>query len=473
MIPISSLDAAMLYAETKEMPMHTMGVLLLEPPSVSGVSGFAMMRLLLKQRIHLFPSLRRRLVQDPLQLGDPYWLDDPHFDLDAHLKSTTLSAPGSMRELEAYIGNYASQRLSRDRALWELVWVEGLEGGRLAVVCKFHHAAMDGARLVELIEQLCEPTPTPPKESVFDDPWVPEREPSIRWLAADTLRTLAGKPLRAAKAATALTASLTRRRAPAPQREGPTEPESSRKTRLFEAPATPFNGALSTKRAVALSDVSLDDLKHCGHAFGTTLNDVVLAACCGSLRSWLLSHGGLPDRPLIATVPVAVRLDGDEAGNRVSMIRAHLPLDIADPAARLLAIHQETHRKKRRHARGGGGDVFRHFTDIAINVSVPWLLIKLLGFYSSSHLADHVPPLWNLVISNMRGPQDSLYFGGSKLLRVYPLGPIQQGSGINITVMSTADRLCFGAVACPELVPDLDAIASGFRDEVATLRALC
>ncbi len=481
MIRVSSLDAAMLYAETPEMPMHTMGVVLLEPAAGSSTQPFDVTRKVFEQRIHLFPSLRRRLVQGPMQVGDPHWIDDPCFDLDAHLIRSSLPAPGGMRELEAFVGSYASQCLDRGKPLWELVLVEGLEGGKLAAVSKFHHAAMDGGRLVAFIGELFDTTPEPGPVRPADEPWVPDREPSIAWLAADTLRTLVGKPRRAAKAAAAVATSFAGRALSHRHRvnvEAETGArEQTHRSRLFEAPPTAFNGALSTNREVALTDVAIDDLKACKNGFGTTLNDVVLAACCASLRSWLLNHGGLPSRPLVVTVPVAIRAEGDDqAGNRVSMIRAHLPVQSDDPVERLLTIHEETSREKKRHARaagGGGGDVFKHFTDIVTNVSIPWLLTQLVSFYSSSHLADHVPPLWNLVISNVPGPPKPLYFAGARLLCIYPLGPAQQGSGLNITVMSSMDRLCFGAMACPELVPDLGDIATGFREEIARLKSLC
>jgi diacylglycerol O-acyltransferase len=241
--------------------------------------------------------------------------------------------------------------------------------------------------------------------------------------------------------------------------------------RLFEAPATPLNGALSPQRSIAMADVSFDDVKAIKRSFGTTVNDVVLAASCGALRSWLLAHGGLPARPLVANVPVAVRADDDEAGNRVSMILVHLPVRADDPIERLRAIHEETERAKEQHARAGG-DVFRQATDLLTNVTVPWVLTHAIEVYARSRLADQLPFLWNLVISNLPGPPVPLYLAGVKLLRLYPFGPVQHGSGLNLTVMSTADRLCVGALACKRMVPDVDDITNGFVAEIALLRRL-
>ncbi|MGB8328949.1 MAG: WS/DGAT domain-containing protein, partial [Polyangiales bacterium] len=238
---------------------------------------------------------------------------------------------------------------------------------------------------------------------------------------------------------------------------------------LFEAPPTMFNGALTPNRSVAFADVSLDEVKAIKHAFGTTVNDVVLTACCASLRAWLLAHGGLPERPLVATVPVSVRHEGDQAGNRVSVIRVHLPVQCDDPVQRLMTIREETARRKERHRHGGGGDVLKNVTDLVTNITIPWIATHLVGLYSSRHLADRLPPLWNLTISNIAGPPVPLYTTGVRLSHLYPLGPVQHGSGLNITVMSVVDRLCFGGLACTELVPDVQDIATGFASEIETL----
>jgi len=164
-----------------------------------------------------------------------------------------------------------------------------------------------------------------------------------------------------------------------------------------------------------------------------------------------------------------VRHDGDRDGNRVSMIRVHLPIQCDDPVERLMAIHEATAREKTRHTKGGSGDILKNVTDLLINISVPWILTQLVGLYSSQQLADRVPPLWNLIISNIAGPPVPLYTTGARLTQLFPLGPVQHGSGLNITVMSVVDRLCFGAMACTELVPDVQEIASGFASEVEAL----
>ena len=473
MIPVSNLDAAMLYAETAEMPMHTMGILILEPDDDVGAElgetpYFEAMQRLFAERIHLVPPFRRRIVQGPLKIGDPHWIEDPAFDLDNHLVHTSLPAPGGMGELCRFVGTFAATRLDRDRPLWKAALVEGFEGRKMALVIKIHHAAMDGGRAAAIAGELLDTSPEGRQVPPPDELWIPDREPSVPWLAADTLRTLAGKPRRAVEAAAKVASAVGSR---VPGRSSQSDDSTVDKAALFEAPPTPFNRSLTPKRAVALADVSFDEVRQIKRAFGTTVNDVVLAACASSLRSWLGSHGGLPERPLVATVPVSVRNDGDQAANRVSVIRVHLPMQCEDPVERLMEIHEETTRQKNRHGSGGGGDVLKSFADILTNVTVPWILTQAMGLYSSRHLADRIPPLWNLVVSNVAGPAVPLYASGARLTHLFPLGPVQQGSGLNITVMSAVDRLCFGALACSDLVPDLQDIATGFVSEIEVLIA--
>jgi WS/DGAT/MGAT family acyltransferase len=473
-IRVSNLDAAMLYAETPEMHMHTMGVLILEPDpeeakALSPRERFDAALRLFEDRLHLIPPFRRRMVQGPLQIGDPHWIEDPSFDLEKHLTHLTLPAPGGMQELCDFVGEFAGTRLPRDRPLWGAALVDGLEGGKMALLMKIHHAAMDGGRSAAIAGELMDTSPEGRVVAPPEEPWTPDREPTIPWLAADTLRTLVGKPRRAVEAATRMASGLRSKGRPTPD-HGSLE-DTQEKPPLFDAPPTPFNAALTPRRAVALADVSFDDVKAIKRAFGTTVNDVVLAACTASLRSWLKAHGGLPDRPLVATVPVSVRQEGEGSGNRVSVIRVHLPIQLDDPVERLMTLNAETTRQKRQHRRGGGGDVLKNVADLINNITVPWIATQLVGLYSSSNLADHVPPLWNLVVSNIAGPPAPLYTTGARLRQLFPLGPVQEGAGLNITVMSVVDRLCFGALACTELVPDVQDIATGFVNEIEALKA--
>ena len=237
MIPVSTLDAGMLYAETPEMPMHTMGVLILEPDESSTdlgeASPFERTCQLFAERIHLIPPFRRRIVQGPLQIGDPHWIEDPAFDLDKHLVHISLPSPGGMPELCEFVGEFAGQCLERDRPLWKAALVEGLEGGKVALVMKIHHAAMDGGRSAAIAGELMDTSPEGREIPSHGEPWIPDREPSIPWLAADTLRTLAGKPRRAVEAATKMASAVRgkERSQPAPS----DDTDVSEKAPLFEA----------------------------------------------------------------------------------------------------------------------------------------------------------------------------------------------------------------------------------------------
>ena len=466
MIPLSSLDAGLLYVETEEMTMHTMGILLVEPPDDAKTSAMDLVRDALEERLHLIPPFRRKLVQGPLKIGDPYWIEDSEFELDKHLSHHVLPAPGELRELDALIGELAGGCLARDKPLWELAVIEGLENGKIAIVTKVHHATMDGGRGAALMGQLFSTEPhgeVPPPE----EPWVPETEPTTPWLVADTVRTLLGKPRRVAAAATGIVSGL---RGGEAKGDEPAKEDTPDKPGLFEAPPTRFNRVLTPNRSVALCDVPLKDVKNVGRSLGATVNDVVLAASCASLRSWLLSHGGLPDRPLIGVVPVSLREEGDHGeGNRVTVMRVRLPIDIEDPIERVRAIHRVTRSEKKGQNRSGGGMV-KHVVDILVNTSTPWLLTEIFTRYSL--IAERIPPMWNVVISNIAGSPVPLYFGGARLRQLYPLGPVQQGAGLNITVLSTDGRLCFGAMACTDLVPDVEEIASEFEAEIGRLKEL-
>jgi diacylglycerol O-acyltransferase / wax synthase len=467
MIRVSSMDAGLLHAETPEMPMHTMGVLLLEKPAHSVYDG---LHRALQKRLHLIEPFRRRLVAGPMQIGDPHWLEDPDFDLDNHLYRAALPAPGGMRELEVYAGDLAGRLLDRARPLWEMHVLEGLRGGKVALIVKVHHAAMDGGRLVALMGALLDTSPRGRRVPPPDHEWIPEQEPSLAWMALDASRTVAAKPINALRTIAEIGGVLLRNRsAGAP---GP-EPQEHR-AKPFEAPATPFNGRLSAQRTVAMADVSFDDMTTIKNAFGTTVNDVVLAASCAGLRGWLLAHDGLPEQPLVASVPVSVRSEGAgdaEAGNRVSMILAELPVQDDDSLRRLRAINAATSRAKQHHG-SSKGDVFRQTADLLINLSTPWMLQHIMALYSGSDLPDRLPLPWNLVISNLPGPRKPLYCAGARVQRVYPFGPLQLGSGLNITVMSAGDRLCVGALACKRRMPDVALVTQAFVAEIAQLKKL-
>ena len=469
MIRIPNIDAGLLAGETPEMPMHTMGVLLLgKPPH----PVYERLRSALAARLHLIEPFRRRVIEGPLRIAEPQWLEDPDFDLDNHLRRAALPAPGGMRELEAFAGEVAEQLLDRSRPLWEMVVVEGLRGGGVALIVKVHHAAMDGVRLVQLMDVLLDPSPRGrPGESAPDE-WVADAEPSLGAMALADARSLLLRPLQALRTVGEIGGSLLRARTH--QAAAARAPAAADAPRVFAAPAIPLNGRVSRRRAVAMADVAFADVRAIADAFDTTVNDVVLAASAAALRAWLLARNALPAEDPIATVPVTVRQEGAGdagVGNRVSMILARLPVHETDPVARLRTINAATSRAKQEH-RSRGSDVFRQTADLLLSVATPGMWSTLFTTYSASTLPDRLPVPWNLVVSNLPGPRQALYCAGARVQRIYPFGPLQLGSGLNLTVMSAGDRLCLGALACRRRVPDVRLIADTFVAEIARLRRL-
>lgn len=475
---IPASDAGLIYGETPEMPMHTLGVIVL---GRTRHSVFERMKRQIGERIHLLPPFRRRAVMDSLGLDDAWWIEDPDFSLDNHLVHAALPAPGGMRELSEYAGDFAARLLDRSRPLWEMHFLDGLGDGGAALLVKVHHAVMDGAKLVALMRTLLDTTARGRRVPPPDAPWRPDEEPSALWFAADTVRTLAAKPAKAASAIAEVAGTMLRSRLQDGREHeharNPDGAEDDRSAKIFEAPPTPFNGVLSTSRSVAMADIAFADVKAISKAYGTTVNDVVLAAAAGALRAWLEKHGGLPDHPLVAVVPVAVRSESTEdreAGNRVSMILTHLPVQMSDPVKRLEAISAETTRAKARHEGDGSGkgkgDVFRQTAELLISLTVPWIWPHIMDAFANEGFAKRLPRFWNLVVSNLPGPQEKLYCAGARVLRIYPFGPLQLGNALNLTVLSSGDRLCLGALACKHRVPEVALIGEVFEREIAALR---
>jgi len=241
---------------------------------------------------------------------------------------------------------------------------------------------------------------------------------------------------------------------------------------FFDAPQTSFNRSLTPHRAVALTSCRMADLKAIRKHFDVTVNDVALAACTSSLRRYLADRDELPEIPLVASVPIALRSSQAKGGtNSISMMLVPLPVQIDDPAQRLRAIHAATQRGKREHERAGG-NVIQHFTDVVLALSTPGVLGGLIETYSASHLADRTAPMWNVVVSNMAGSPDPLYCAGALVRAMYPLGPVVDGIGLNFTLLSHDDKVDVGVMACRELVSDLQGLTSGIVDAVEEMLKL-
>jgi diacylglycerol O-acyltransferase len=447
---LSGLDAGFLYMETPTSFMHVASLIVVDPSSSPVPWNFDRVRELYHQRLDQAPPFRRRLVEVPLGLHHPLWVEDPDFDLDWHLRHITLPRPGSRAELTRLVADLVAIPLDRTRPLWEAWVIEGLADGQAALLTKVHHAAIDGASGEELMVALLDVTPDMEQKPPPDTPWEPDKIPSDTEMLGYGLWSLAQQPalaVRTIRNTVEVALQLRDRFAPT---EAPTP------SLPLTAPRTCFNHTLTPHRCLGLQTVELSRVKAVKNAAGCTVNDVVLALCAGALRNYLGQRGEHPEQPLLAMVPVSVRSTDEQGalGNKVSTAFASLATDIDDPLVRLGAIHESMATAKEAQELIGA-DALQNWVEFA----APAVAAQAARMYTSLHLADRHRPLFNVTISNVPGPPFPLYVAGARVIATNPIGPIFDGAGLNITVMSYMDRLDFGLLGCPELLPDVDSLA--------------
>ena len=456
---LSGLDAAFLAAESPTWPMHVASVTIFDPSRTEGGYSVERLKETLRARLHLIPPLRWRLAEPPLGLGRPYWIEDPDFDPDYHVRRIAVPSPGGREELAELASEIYRRRLDRRRPLWEWWVIEGLEDGCVAGLFKMHHACMDGVTGVAMQEILfdAEPDAPPVRPPPPDERWTPERVPSGLELLGRSLPFFLGTPLRTLRNAASMLGSIW-------NWPGGEEAAGAMPTRV---PPTSFNDVVTQHRSFAYASVSLSDVKRVKNAFGVKVNDVVLAICSGALRSYLEKRRELPADSLVASVPVNVRQDTSPAhGNRISGMSASLASDVADPVERLRRIHASTQASKLAHE-AMGADMLTRLAD----TPPPMLLSLALRFYTGARLGSRVRPPYNLVISNVPGPPEPLYHLGAEVKGVYSLGICFDGAGLYVGLMSHRDQIDFGLLACRELVPDPWFIADGIGRSLDELLA--
>jgi WS/DGAT/MGAT family acyltransferase len=450
---LGGIDSMFVGAETPSMHLHVVGVMTLDVREMRGGDPRARIRDLVSERIPLLVPFRWRLVESPIGIGAPHWIEDPDFDLDRHVLFTTLRSPGSVADLDRYVANVASTPLNRDRPLWEMHLVDGLADGQVAVVTKLHHSFMDGGAGAEVMASLFDLEPesdTPPPV----DTWKPEPVPSTWDLLTEVPTNALTRALRFPETALRTVTGMG-------GLVGAMFPTADRDPRSYLAPRTPYNGTITPRRAVSLTDCSLGDVKRVKSAFGVTVNDVVLAAVASALRADLDRRGALEaleGRPLIAAVPISVR-PADLArdfGNHTSAMMVPLPTHLDDPVERLRAIHELAGSTKQHH-RAMGSDLFEEWAGLF----PPWLVSTFSRTSGRLGLDRLTPPLFNVIVSNVQGSPIPLYLAGAEVTGIYPLGPLMSGNGLNITVISHCDRLHVGIIAEPTLVEHPDVLAAG------------
>jgi diacylglycerol O-acyltransferase / wax synthase len=448
---LSGLDASFLYLETPSQPMHVCSIIDVDTSSMPGGYTFDRLRDALCLRLKAMPQFREKLADNPLNLDHPVWVDDENFELDRHLHRIGLPPPGGRSELAEICGHIASLPLDRRRPLWEMWVIEGVAGtdchgeGRLAVMTKVHHCGVDGVTGANLMSQLCgtEPDAPPP------DPVDGVGGGSAWQIAAGGLVRFASRPLRLASVLPETMSSVvaTVRKAI----------DGQAMARPFAAPRTAFNASITGRRNIAYAQLELEDVKKVKNHFGVKVNDVVMALVSGVLRQYLAERNALPESSLVASVPVSVHGKSDRPGrNQVSAMFSCLHTEIADPAERLKAI-AEANSVAKEHSSEIGASLLQDWSQFA----APAMFGIAMRLYAMTRFTQSMP-VHNLVVSNVPGPQDPLYFLGCEVKAMYPLGPIFHGSGLNITVMSLSGKLDVGLISCPELVPDLWEMADDF-----------
>jgi WS/DGAT/MGAT family acyltransferase len=458
---LSGLDASFLYFETPNQHMHVLAVIEFDPATAPGGYSFDRIKEMIRSRLHLAAPLHRRLARVPFNIHHPVWVEDPDFDLDYHVRRVGCPAPGGKRELAELVDDIASRKLDRDRPLWELTVVEGLEGGRIAAIAKMHHCTIDGVSGANLMVHFFDLEPEPAIQPE-EQPLVGERVPSDLELAGRSLLARAVRP-NVVKLASLIPQTLgavrrfakTHRELDGPGMAAP-----------LTAPRTIYNAPITAHRQVAFADVPLADVKAIKNLHGTTVNDVVQAIAAGALRRHMAKYDEIPEKSLMAACPVSVR-GGDEEGkgsNRVSAMFSTLYTDVKDPVKRLLAIHEANKGAKEEH-HAIGADLLQNWAEFA----APTTFSLAARVYTGMRLSDRIPVAINLIISNVPGPPIPLYLAGSKLTELYPLGPIFDGAALNVTVVSYMGRLYWGLIACRETVPGLWDLAEAIPEALEEL----
>ena len=454
---LSAQDASFIYLESDHCPMHIGGVYLLDSRLAPPGFGYERFRAHIESRLPASAIFRQRLVEATLSLSHPCWINDPDFHLDRHLPRLRVAAPGGEGELMRLAAHVFGECLDRNRPLWELAFVEGVDQfrgmgkGSFAIITRVHHAAVDGGSGIELMGALLDLTPEPRILEKPDD-WQPEPLPGTGRMVRSAYSRVGRKSVELGKllgqvasgAAHAYSKRKIKRISP------PTLP--------FSAPASILNRAVSSSRTYAAIDFDFARIRGVRKAYaalGTgpepaeaTVNDVVLAVCAGGLRAYLQERGALPSEPLVAMAPVSVRDASQKGsmGNQVSAMLVALATDIADPLQQLIRISHGTHASK------------IYSSAVPANKIAEFIPSETLAaatrLYTRMRLGGRHRPFFNLAITNVPGPAVPLYLGGAQLSSMYGMAPILDGMGLIIVVLSYAGRISLGLTSCFKVIPD-------------------
>ncbi|MGY1786476.1 WS/DGAT/MGAT family O-acyltransferase [Geodermatophilus sp. SYSU D00698] len=451
---LSTLDASFLYLEDDGVPIHVAGVLVLEP--VEG--GLDTLAELVEARLPLVPRYRQRIVPVPGHLANPVWADDPEFDVAYHVRRSAVPRPGTEAQLLDLVSRVTSRPLDRGRPLWEIYLVEGLSGGRVAVVTKTHPALVDGLGAVDIAQVLLDPSPDAPVPSADD--WAPRRVPGPVELVRDALGDYVQRPTAVLETARSAVGDL--RSTAARVRGVAGGLVRAARSAVVPAPHGPLARTLGNQRRVAVARADLEDLKAIRKAHGGTINDVLLTVLSGALRDWLLSRGEpvLGSTAVRALVPVSVQGEEQDApGSSVAAYLVDLPVGEPNPWVRLARLSYAM-----RGVTGSGRSV-RADTLVALTGFAPPTL-HALGARAARGLSRR---MFNLVVTNVPGPQVPLYAAGSRMLEVFPVVPLVGGQGLAVGMTSYDGHVYVGLNADRDGVGDVDVLADLVEQEVGAL----
>lgn len=460
-------DAFMLYTESPGAPNHIGSLGIYDPATAPGGRlTFEALREYYEGRIHLAQAFRQRLVRAPFDLTDPWWVQDSSFDLEYHLRHSSLPRPGNWRQLCNLVSRLHAQTLDLTRPPWEAYLIDGLDSvpgapeGSVAIMHRIHHSAIDGVGGVEVLSALFQTSPDegPPEH---DDRWRPERVPNAWELLGRATLANAARPWRVVRGVSRALPHVVR----LPRRVA----EGDVRLPALAVPTTPFNARVSPHRVFDARVFRLADLKAIKAAVtGATINDVVLTVCGGAMRAYLDKRGELPEASMAAAVPVSVRTEGeaDSEGNRVSQLFCDLHTDVADPRRRLADVAATTREAKGSQPALGGNQLTQ------MSSVLPGALFGL-ALRANAEIArrGRSAGLLNTQVSNIPGPPIPLYCAGARMLRMYGLGPVITGAALIHVIMSYCDEVTFSFTSDREVVPDPAAYADCLQDAFDELHA--
>jgi WS/DGAT/MGAT family acyltransferase len=453
---LTGLDASFLHLEDAASHMHVAGVMIFEgsPPPYDELLEA------IEGRLGLVPRYRQRLAFVPFGQGRPKWVDDPHLNLRYHVRSTALPSPGSEQQLRELAGRVFSQQLDRDKPLWEIWLVDGLEGDRFAMLSKTHHALVDGISGVDIMSVLFDTSPEPTTPTDTGERWLPRPLPSSAQLLGEALVERTTVPTEIIRSFRAVL------RGPRMVAEGVRDAAvgvgAMAWAGLNPAPSSPYNKSIGPHRRFTWVRMNLADVKAIKNELGGTVNDVVLATVAGGLGKHLRRRGQNTDGlELKAMVPVSVRADVERGalGNRVAAMMAPLPVWCQDPVARLDIVREELKGLK------SGGQ--------AVGAQV---LTQLSGFAPATVMGQASRVMarqrfFNLVVTNVPGPQIPLYLAGKRMIDTFPMVPLAKNQALGVALLSYTGHINFGLVGDYDLMWDLDEFTDDVRESLAELAA--